>query len=128
MRTDPASFAPARPTLAVSVKSLCAFAAKAGDLDLRFVPAPTALEGIAGHRLVQGRRDEDYERELAHASDFGRLQVRGRADGYDAGRRRLEEIKPFRGEFAAIRANHRALHWAQARVYGWMLCEERSLP
>ncbi|WP_185878816.1 ATP-dependent DNA helicase [Variovorax sp. MHTC-1] len=128
MRTEPASPTAIEPRFAVSVKSLCAFAAKAGDLDLRFMPAPTALEGIAGHRLVQGRRDEDYEREVALAACFGRLQVRGRADGYDPARRRLEEIKTFRGEFAAIRANHRALHWAQARVYGWMLCEERSLP
>ena len=130
MRTDPSSSSSGStaPTLAVSVKSLCAFAAKSGDLDLRFLPAPSALEGIAGHRLVQDRRDADYEREVALSSRFGRLQVRGRADGYDAKARRLEEIKTFRGEFAAIRANHWALHWAQARAYGWMLCEERSLP
>ncbi|MBT2324941.1 ATP-dependent DNA helicase [Variovorax paradoxus] len=127
MPADRPSSPSTQPSLAVSVKALCAFAAKAGDLDLRFVPAPTALEGIAGHRLVQGRRDEDYEREVALCARFGQLQVRGRADGFDAGRGRLEEIKTFRGEFAAIRANHRALHWAQARVYGWMLCEERAL-
>ncbi|WP_410962126.1 hypothetical protein, partial [Salmonella sp. SAL4457] len=24
-------------------------------------------------------------------------------------------------------ANHRHLHWAQARVYGWLLCAERKL-
>ncbi|MFP5477616.1 MAG: hypothetical protein ACLGJD_28615, partial [Gammaproteobacteria bacterium] len=49
----------------VSVKSLCAFAAKAGDLDIRFVPAPTAHEGQAGHSLVQSRRGPGYEREVA---------------------------------------------------------------
>lgn len=113
--------------LAVSVKTLCAFAARAGDLDLRFVPAPSAQEGLAGHRLVQGRRDADYESELGLRSRFGRLLVRGRADGYDPQRRRLEEIKTFRGDFEAIRANHRALHWAQARCYAWMLCEARGL-
>ncbi|OYT94487.1 MAG: ATP-dependent DNA helicase, partial [Pseudomonas sp. PGPPP3] len=25
-------------------------------------------------------------------------------------------------------ANHRALHWAQARVYGWLLCQQLGLP
>ena len=115
------------PAFTVSVKTLCAFAAKAGDLDLRFVPAPSAQEGQAGHRLVQGRRGPSYESEIALASHHDRLQVRGRADGYDPHRARVEEIKTFRGDFAAIKANHRALHWAQARTYAWMLCERDSL-
>jgi DNA excision repair protein ERCC-2 len=107
----------------VSVKALCAFGAKAGDLDLRFVPAPSALEGMAGHALVQGRRGSDYQSEVALDIDRGALRVRGRADGYEAAEPRVEEIKTFRGDFDAIRGNHRALHWAQARTYGWMLCE-----
>ncbi len=53
--------------------------------------------------------------------------MRGRADGYDPHRRRVEEIKTFRGDFEAIKANHRALHWAQARTYAWMLCERDAL-
>ncbi|MDM0075198.1 helicase C-terminal domain-containing protein [Variovorax sp. J2P1-59] len=111
----------------VSVKTLCAFGAKAGDLDLRFVPAPSAQEGQAGHRLVQARRGAGYESEIALASCHERLHVRGRADGYDTHRRRVEEIKTFRGDFEAIKANHRALHWAQARTYAWMLCERDAL-
>ena len=107
----------------VSVKALCAFGAKAGDLDLRFVPAPSALEGMAGHALVQGRRGESYQSEVALVSHCGALRVRGRADGYDPRAPRVEEIKTFRGDFDTIRGNHRALHWAQARTYGWMLCE-----
>ena len=108
----------------VSVKALCAFGAKAGDLDLRFVPAPSALEGMAGHALVQGRRGSDYQSEVALDTVCGTLRVRGRADGYEAGDEpRVEEIKTFRGDFDAIRGNHRALHWAQARTYGAMLCE-----
>lgn len=62
----------------VSVKALCAFGAKAGDLDLRFVPAPSALEGMAGHALVQGRRGDGYESEVPLVSRCGALQVRGR--------------------------------------------------
>ncbi|RZL61459.1 MAG: ATP-dependent DNA helicase [Variovorax sp.] len=112
----------------VSVKALCAFGAKAGDLDLRFVPAPSAQEGIAGHSLVQSRRDDDYQSEVSLATVVGDLRVRGRADGYHPKHRRIEEIKTFRGDFDRIKANHRALHWAQARSYGWMLCEQHALP
>jgi len=107
----------------VSVKALCAFGRKAGDLDLRFVPAPSALEGMAGHALVQHRRGGDYECEVGLEATCGEMHVRGRADGYEFHKARVEEIKTFRGDFDAIRGNHRALHWAQARTYGWMLCE-----
>ena len=41
----------------VAVRALCEFTAKAGDLDLRFTPSATALEGIAGHAIVT-RADE----------------------------------------------------------------------
>ncbi|HEY2254106.1 MAG TPA: ATP-dependent DNA helicase, partial [Variovorax sp.] len=116
--------AAARPAaFTVSVKTLCAFAAKAGDLDLRFVPAPSAQEGQLGHRLVQSRRGPAYESEVGLSTHFGRLHVRGRADGYDPQRRRVEEIKTFRGDFDLVKPNHRALHRAQARSYAWMLCE-----
>jgi len=119
---DPPSPAPVAAHT-ISVKALCAFGAKAGDLDLRFVPAPSALEGMAGHALVQHRRGGEYECEVALEASCGAVRVRGRADGYEFHRARVEEIKTFRGDFDAIRGNHRALHWAQARTYGWMLCE-----
>jgi len=111
----------------VAVRALCEFTAKAGDLDLRFTPSPTALEGIVGHQLVAARRGPDYEAEITLAGSYRSLQVRGRADGYDPARNRLEEIKTFRGDLSRQPANHRALHWAQARVYGWLLCQSRGL-
>ncbi|MBA1274468.1 ATP-dependent DNA helicase [Stutzerimonas azotifigens] len=111
----------------VAVRALCEFTAKAGDLDLRFTPSPTALEGIAGHQLVASRRGQDYESEITLTGSYRSLQVRGRADGYDPARNRLEEIKTFRGDLSRQPANHRALHWAQAKVYGWLLCQSRGL-
>jgi len=111
----------------VAVRSLCAFTAKTGDLDLRFTPAPTAQEGIAGHQHVAARRGSGYETEISLHGEVQQLTVRGRADGYDASRNRLEEIKTHRGELERQPANHRALHWAQAKVYGWLLCRERGL-
>ncbi|WP_198962654.1 ATP-dependent DNA helicase [Mangrovitalea sediminis] len=111
----------------IAVRALCEFTAKQGDLDLRFTPSPSAQEGIAGHAAVQAKRWRDYEAELPLKGDYGLLEVRGRADGYDPARNQLEEIKTFRGELERQPENHRLLHWAQAKVYGWLLCQERGL-
>lgn len=112
----------------VAVRALCEFTAKAGDLDLRFTPSPTAQEGIEGHRRVVARRSAVYEAEVALEGAYQGLQVRGRADGYDPAANRLEEIKTYRGDLARQPANHRQLHWAQAKVYAWLLCQARQLP
>ncbi|ACB34775.1 helicase c2 [Leptothrix cholodnii SP-6] len=111
----------------VAVRTLCEFTAKAGDLDLRFTPSPSAQEGIDGHALVAGRRGPGHEVEITLAGDFGPLHVRGRADGYDAARNRLEEVKTHRGRLDRQPDNHRALHWAQAQTYGWLMCQARGL-
>jgi len=111
----------------VAVRALCEFTAKVGDLDLRFTPSPTAQEGIAGHAQVTARRAEGYEREVPLQGQYGQLTVRGRADGYDPVRNRLEEIKTFRGDLERQPSNHRQLHWAQVKIYGWLLCQVRQL-
>ncbi|WP_144936345.1 ATP-dependent DNA helicase [Pseudomonas alabamensis] len=111
----------------VAVRALCEFSAKVGDLDLRFTPSPTAQEGIDGHRRVVARRGAGYEAEVALEGQYQSLRVRGRADGYDPALNRLEEIKTHRGDLSRQPDNHRQLHWAQAKVYGWLLCQARQL-
>ncbi|MGN6649123.1 helicase C-terminal domain-containing protein [Trinickia sp.] len=111
----------------VAVRTLCEFTAKRGDLDLRFTPSPTALEGIEGHATVTSRRPAGYEAEVTVSGTYGELTVRGRADGYDPALNRLEEIKTYRGQLETMPDNHRALHWAQALVYGHLLCQARGL-
>ena len=106
----------------IAVRALCEFTAKVGDLDLRFTPSPTALEGIVGHRTVASRRSEGYQSEVALAGQYQNLTVKGRADGYDPGQNCLEEVKTYRGDLSKQPANHRQLHWAQAKVYGWLMC------
>jgi DNA excision repair protein ERCC-2 len=118
---------PGQPTYTVAVRALCEFTAKRGDLDLRFTPSPTAQQGMAGHKLVSSRRDDRYQTEISLSDNFGPLHVRGRADGYDPGLNQLEEIKTYRGKLDAIPENHRHLHWAQARIYGWLCCKKLGL-
>ncbi|SDM09881.1 DNA excision repair protein ERCC-2 [Oryzisolibacter propanilivorax] len=111
----------------VAVRTLCEFTARSGDLDLRYTPAPSALQGIAGHARVAARRGAGWQAEVPLQGHHGPLLVRGRADGFDAARGRLEEIKTHRGSLARQNPGQRALHWAQARIYGWLLCAERGL-
>ena len=111
----------------VAVRALCDFTAKTGDLDLRFTPSPTALEGIHGHAVVTARRGPRYQAEVSLSGTHGALLVRGRADGYDPDQNLLEEIKTFRGRLDSMPERHRRLHWAQLRVYGHLLCEARGL-
>ncbi|WP_456267509.1 ATP-dependent DNA helicase [Kushneria sp. AK178] len=115
------------PRYRVAVRALCEFTARTGDLDLRFTPAPSAQQGIAGHQVVASRRGEDYEPEVTLEGRYGALVVRGRADGYDPVRQRLEEVKTHRGDVDAMPANQRALHWAQAKVYAALMCRQRGL-
>lgn len=112
----------------IAVRALCEFTAKVGDLDLRFTPSPTALEGIAGHRTVASRRSEGYQAEVALEGHYQALTVKGRADGYDPTRNCLEEVKTYRGDLSKQPANHRQLHWAQAKIYGWLMCQKLQLP
>ncbi|ARU05977.1 ATP-dependent DNA helicase [Comamonas serinivorans] len=112
----------------VAVRALCEFAARSGDLDLRFTPAPSALEGMAGHARVRSRRAPGYETEVTLSGLYqDALQVRGRADGFDPEAGQLEEIKTYRGQLDGVRDHHRALHQAQARTYGHLLCQARGL-
>jgi len=115
------------PSYSIAVRALCEFTAKVGDLDLRFTPSPTALEGIAGHRTVASRRSDVYQAEVSLEGRYQTLNVKGRADGYDPARNCLEEVKTYRGDLARQPANHRQLHWAQAKIYGWLMCQRLQL-
>ena len=110
----------------VAVRELCEFTAKHGDLDLRFTPAPTAQEGMAGHAVAAARRGAGYRSEVTLTGQFKNLRVRGRCDGFDPTSRRLDEVKTFKGCLEHQPAVQRHLHWAQAKVYGWLLCQQEG--
>ena len=82
---------------------------------------------MAGHALVASRRNSDYQSEVVLEGDYKTLVVRGRADGYDPVNNQLEEVKTYRGDLHNIADNKRALHWAQVKIYGWLLCQAKGL-
>ncbi len=114
-------------TYAVAVRALCEFAAKQGDLDLRFTPSPTSQQGINGHQSVAANRPASYRSEVSLSGKYRNLLVRGRTDGYDPDRHLLEEVKTFKGDLDLMPANHRHLHWTQAKVYGALMCRQFDL-
>lgn len=107
---------------------MCDLTARVGDLDQRFTPSPTALEGMMGHNIVTSGRDFTYQTEISLTGEYQNIFVRGRADGYDPDINQLEEIKTFKGHLDRMPENHRHLHWAQAKIYAHLLCQEREIP
>lgn len=111
----------------ISVRALCELTAKVGSLDQRFTPSPTVLEGMLGHMVVASRREHYYQTEITLTGEYCNIFVRGRADGYDPDLNQLEEVKTYKGHLDRMPDNHRQLHWAQAKVYAWLMCVEREL-
>ena len=111
----------------VAVRTLCEFAARAGDLDFRYTPAPAAEEGIRGHQTVVSTRPSDYKSEYLLTGECFGIKLSGRADGYHPRQKRLEEIKTHRGDVSRIREHQRAMHRAQLRAYGALLCRQEKL-
>ena len=110
----------------VAVRPLCEFAARHGDLDFRYTPAPSSEEGIAGHQAIQAKRGYGYKSEYSLTGKVLGMQLSGRADGYHPHKNRLEEIKTHRGDVSRIRPHQRALHRAQLRAYGALLCRQEN--
>lgn len=110
----------------VAVRTLCEFAARRGDLDFRYTPAPSSEEGIAGHQSVQSRRGYGYQSEYLLTGECLGLELSGRADLYNPHKGLLEEIKTHRGDLSRIREHQRALHRAQLRAYGALLCRQEG--
>ena len=111
----------------LSVRTLCEFCDRTGDIDLRYTPAPSALEGIQGHKRLQTRRPKSYIAEYSVSVTLEGITLKGRADGWDPKQNRVEEIKTHRGDLERQSSGQRHLHLAQLRSYGAMICIGESL-
>lgn len=82
---------------------------------------------MSGHQAVTARRDYNYQTEVTLTGEFQNIYVRGRADGFDPVLSQLEEIKTYKGHLERMPDNQRQLHWAQAKIYGHLMCSERGM-
>jgi DNA excision repair protein ERCC-2 len=121
-----------KPVFSVQVRELVEFALRQGDLggERDFVGPNRALAGTRGHQRLQRSRPDGYQKEVRlsyeiETADFI-LRIQGRIDGLLATAEEvlLEEIKTVQGG-----RDHTAdpLHWAQAKVYGYVHAHDNSL-
>ena len=118
------------PEHSVSVRELAEFCYRSGDIDYRFTPSPTSAQGIEGHQHVSRKRPDswcsEFPVEYLYVLGEWQLQVRGRADGYDASRGIVEEIKTCRVNPGSIPESVTQVHLAQARLYAAIIAHSES--
>ncbi|MFK8048564.1 MAG: ATP-dependent DNA helicase [Halioglobus sp.] len=114
--------------LTISVRDLAVFVHRSGDIDFRFKPSPTGVQGTQGHQKLFRSRPASYvsEYSIQYRVD-DQLLLRGRADGYDAAGGYIEEIKTCRVHPDTIPESITRVHMSQARLYGAMIAIEQDL-
>ena len=119
----------------LSARELAEFLLRGGSIDNRLGSFDRAQEGARVHRRLQAeakkQEGSDYQSELTLSGvrELGniRFTIDGRADGVftgEEGRRTVEEIKSTAGP---IPEEGLPEHWAQAEIYGALLCEAEGL-
>lgn len=117
----------------ISARALAEFLFASGDLDLRFQGTSKMMEGMKVHQRIQASQGEDYRAEVSfrkvYILDGMELVLTGRADGVLSGSEgyTIDEIKGTSGFIDKITEETYPAHWAQAKIYGALLCEELDL-
>lgn len=115
----------------VTVRDLVAFCHRSGDIDHRFTPSPTGVEGVAGHQRLYRRRPDTYRSEYPveyrHGEGDLQLVLRGRADGYDPDQSMVEEIKTCRVNPQHIPEAVTRMNLAQGRIYAAIIALAEGL-
>lgn len=119
-----------------SVREFIELILKTGSLDNRFTTNARAIEGVRAHQKLQKSNEElykNYEKEvflkINVVMDTVNLNIEGRCDGIiiENDDTIVEEIKSTYKPLSEIEEDFNLLHWAQGKVYGYMLCNERNL-
>ncbi|NKB66243.1 MAG: ATP-dependent DNA helicase [Candidatus Latescibacteria bacterium] len=117
----------------ISVRHLVGFVLRSGSLGGGgFGSSNRLVEGTRGHQRIQKSRPEGYQIEvpvkhLVEVEGLG-LEINGRIDGLmeDEGQIVVEEIKTTESELDSERPDN-AAHWAQAKVYAYILAVQNDL-
>ena len=117
----------------VNVRTLAEVYYEGGDLAFALNDLERMQEGLKCHLMLQNRYTDSYKAEVPvkHTVEVNgfTLTVQGRVDGlYLQGDEcRVEEIKTARFSVSAVGENDYPVHWAQAEIYGFILCETHDL-
>lgn len=122
----------------ISVRELVEFVYRSGDLDLRFQGKSKMADGIKIHQKIQKSQGSAYEAEVTLQKTVSitredarcvALTISGRADGIlkmEHGYL-IDEIKGTSQSLEHIEALTYPVHWAQAKIYGAIFCEQNHL-
>ncbi|SDZ42331.1 Rad3-related DNA helicase [Evansella caseinilytica] len=118
----------------LSVRALVEYVFSSGSIDTAWqINNSALLDGVKTHQRVQSfYRDEDQkEVPLTCTVEYqGFLyQLEGRCDGilFRDDEVIIDEIKSASGGVAHIDADHSQVHWAQAKLYGYMYAKNERL-
>ncbi len=117
----------------ISVRDLVEFVLSSGDIISAFVSMNKALAGTKAHQKIQKSRPEGYHAEVTVSylfeTDDLHLQISGRIDGLWEKEEGvlIEEIKSTTSSLEMIEVNNRSLHWAQAKMYGYIYAIQNQI-
>lgn len=117
----------------VSVRSLVEYAHKSGSIDVGYQNTVSLVDGTKAHQKIQNLYNESdcKERMTSGTINYEDLtfQIEGRCDGllFRDEIYIIEEIKSTAKELSSYHENSYPVHWAQAKVYGYLICKELNL-
>lgn len=117
----------------LSIRNLVEFVMRSGDIDNSFKSMSRALEGTRAHQKVQNSYGDNYKKEvsLRHNIEYEDyyIQLQGRADGILTLEDEIyiDEIKSTTRNLKDIDEDYYPIHWAQAKLYGYIYCVNEDL-
>ncbi|GGI13893.1 helicase C-terminal domain-containing protein [Gottfriedia solisilvae] len=117
----------------VSVRSLVEYAHKSGSIDIGYQNTVSLVDGTKAHQKIQNLYNEsDFKERMTSGTikyEDLTFQIEGRCDGllFRDEKYIIEEIKSTAKDVSLYDENSYPVHWAQAKVYGYLICKELNL-
>ncbi|MET3194631.1 ATP-dependent DNA helicase [Bacillus sp. OAE603] len=117
----------------VSVRSLVEYAHKSGSIDIGYQNTVSLVDGTKAHQKIQNLYNEsDFKERMTSGTikyEDLTFQIEGRCDGllFRNEKYIIEEIKSTAKDLSLYHENSYPVHWAQAKVYGYLICKELNL-
>lgn len=122
-----------KSTIKVSIRNLVEFILRSGNLVSTFMGSSRNVDAIKAHQKIQKSSGDNYNPEvtlsyIVETEDI-LLEVGGRADGIikEDDNVIIDEIKTTTKPLELIEEDYNILHWAQAKCYGFIYCNDNNL-